>query len=114
MASSSPSDSGTTTYQLEIQVVFNGLSQREKLYAHYLSRAAWHGSRIILRQTSPEGVGIFDFILEMHNACQGQWNQIAGKCHVEPEALDAFLEFSGTFLSKLNNYCVSAATPFNG
>jgi hypothetical protein len=63
------------TYQLSIKAVFERLSQNEKLYAHRLSQAAWHGSRIIMRQTSPEGTGIFDFILELHKACDGQWNQ---------------------------------------
>lgn len=98
--------SGTTINRLDIQKVFSGLTQRDKLYAHHLSRAAWHGSRVILRQTSPEGDGILDFILELHKACHGQWQKLVEKCKVEREAVDSFLEFAGTFLSKLNNYCV--------
>ncbi|KID94054.1 dipeptidyl peptidase III, partial [Metarhizium majus ARSEF 297] len=66
----------TATHQLVIEGLFDGLTHREKLYAHYLARAAWYGSRIILRQTSPEGTGIFDFILELHKACKGQWNKL--------------------------------------
>lgn len=103
MASSQQLPSGTTINQLGILEVFNGLSQRDKLFAHYLSRAAWHGSRIILRQTSAEGNAIFDFILELHRACDGQWQDLVHMCKVEQEAINSFLEFSGTFLSKLNN-----------
>lgn len=94
------------TYQLTIKPLFDKLSQKEKLYAHHLSQAAWHGSRIILRQTSPEGPGIFDFILELHKACEGHWNQFTENFGVSVEELDAFLDFAGMFMSKLNNFCV--------
>ncbi|KAK4220726.1 peptidase family M49-domain-containing protein [Podospora fimiseda] len=82
-----------TTYQLQIKTIFNTLSPREKLYAHHLSQAAWQGSRIILRQTSPESAGIFDFILELHNASQGQWAKLTEQTGV-----------AGQFLSHLGNY----------
>lgn len=95
----------SATYQLSIQDVFNGLSQQEKLYAHHLSQAAWNGARIILRQTSPEGNGIFDFILELHKACEGQWNQFIERFGLSAEELNYFLDYAGMFLSKMNNFC---------
>jgi len=64
------------THQLAITKLFDDLTQREKIYAHHLAQAAWHGSRIILRQTSPEGTGILDFIFELHKACGVQWDTI--------------------------------------
>ncbi|KAF9773459.1 hypothetical protein IL306_008715 [Fusarium sp. DS 682] len=91
------------THQLVIKGLFDGLAQREKLYAHYLARAAWQGTRIILRQTSPEGTGILDFILELHKACRGQWNELVHH-GVTQNDVDNFLEFSGMFLSNLGNY----------
>jgi hypothetical protein len=99
--------SHAATHQLAIKELFDGLTQREKLYAHHLVRAAWHGSRIILRQTSPEGTGTFDFILELHKACGGQWNKLVDQCGVKPDELDTFLEFSGLFLSNIGNYFAS-------
>ncbi|KAI9370230.1 dipeptidyl peptidase III [Aspergillus egyptiacus] len=95
----------TTTYQLSIKEDFDDLSQDEKLYAHHLSRAAWHGSRLIMRQTSPEGTGIFDFILELHSACHGEWSRFIQNFGISADDLDAFLDYAGTFLSKLNNFC---------
>lgn len=94
----------TPTQQLAIKDLFEVLSTREKLYAHHLAQAAWNGSRIILRQTSPEGTGIFDFIIELHKACGGQWDSLVELQGVDPHDLTAFLEFAGLFLSGLGNY----------
>ncbi|KAJ2971703.1 hypothetical protein NUW58_g9342 [Xylaria curta] len=93
------------TYQLSIKDVFERLSDREQLYAHHLSRAAWHGARIILRQTSPEGTGIFDFILELHKACDGQWGVFTDHYGLTIEELHSFLDYAGMFMSKMNNFC---------
>ncbi|OAQ95982.1 hypothetical protein LLEC1_02851 [Akanthomyces lecanii] len=97
MAAASPRQE-TPTQQLAIKDLFEVLSTREKLYAHHLAQAAWNGSRIILRQTSPEGTGIFDFIMELHKACQGQWNSLVELQGVDPDDLTAFLEFAGLVL----------------
>ncbi|KAE8386372.1 dipeptidyl peptidase III [Aspergillus alliaceus] len=105
MASEAPSLCHAATYQLLIKDVFDGLSQREKLYAHHLSQAAWHGTRILLRQTSPEGNGIFDFIIELHKACQGQWTMFVERFGISVEELEEFLDFAGMFMSNLNNFC---------
>lgn len=93
-------------HQLSIEHVFQSLSPQEKLYAHYLSRAAWHGSRIILRQTSPEAVAIFDLILDVHRACNGDWQELKRRCKLSSDELEAFLEYAALFLCNLGNYYV--------
>jgi len=55
----------TPTSRLEAAQSFQGLAEREKLYCHYLSRAAWEGSYICLLQTSPESVPIFVLLREL-------------------------------------------------
>ncbi|KAJ5722471.1 hypothetical protein N7488_000506 [Penicillium malachiteum] len=101
-----------TMHRLEARMVFNGLASdktedenRSKAYAHHPARACWHGARIVLRQTSPEAESIFDFIIELHRACEGQWNQFH-EAGIEQRDLDHWLEFAGTFLSSLGNYFV--------
>jgi dipeptidyl-peptidase-3 len=102
---------------LEIQKVFDSLTEDEKedgkryrVYAHHLARACWHGSRITLRQSSAEAEGIFDFILELHRACGGDWNSFVDR-GVTQEELDLWLEFGGMFMSNLGNYYVRIRIP---
>ncbi|KAF7866787.1 hypothetical protein EAF04_005629 [Stromatinia cepivora] len=98
------------THRLEFREVFDSIGEDEikdgnsyKIYAHHLARACWHGSRIMLHQTSPEGEGIFDFIIGLHMACGGQWNHLRDR-GAKQEDIDAWLEFAGMFLSSLGNY----------
>lgn len=93
-------------YQLEITNTFDRLSAREKEYAHHLSRACWHGTRISLRQTSPEAENIFDFILALHAAYDGQWDSLRASYDIHPDHLEAFLTYAGLFLCNLGNFYV--------
>ncbi|KAI0096976.1 dipeptidyl peptidase III [Nemania sp. FL0031] len=100
-----------TTHRLELRAVFDNLVVEEKvdgerhstLYAHHLARACWYGSRILLRQCSPESEGIFEFILELHKSCGGSWDRFLGLGITQID-LDTWLSFAGMFLSSLGNY----------
>ena len=50
---------------LDARKAFDGLTEKEKLYCHFLSRAAWEGSAICLLQTSPESVPVFLLLKEL-------------------------------------------------
>ncbi|KAF3069082.1 putative dipeptidyl peptidase 3 [Daldinia childiae] len=99
-------------YKLGVKPLFDHLSEKEKLYSHYLSRAAWSGTRIILRQVSPESLGIFEFIMELYESCGGDWNQFSTDYGVAVKDLEAFLEFAATFLSNIGNYYGSGDQKF--
>ena len=45
--------------QLECRSAFDGLTDEERKYAHFLSRAAYEGGLIVLLQTSSESAAIF-------------------------------------------------------
>lgn len=70
-----------------------------------ISSAAWLGSRIILRQVSPESSSIFDFIIELHRTCSGNWHSFIGE-GVSSDDLQKFLTYAATFLSNAGNYYV--------
>ena len=53
---------------LDCKTAFSGLTEKEKLYAHYLCRAAWEGSLICLLQTSPESPAIFLLLQHLFHA----------------------------------------------
>jgi dipeptidyl-peptidase-3 len=64
-------DDPPTIARLEIKPHFEKLSVQEKKYAHFLSRASFAGTRVNLRQVSPESESIFDFIQALHVASGG-------------------------------------------
>jgi dipeptidyl-peptidase-3 len=97
----------TTINQLVVKPIFDALEPREKLFAHYLARAAWHGSRIVMRQVSTESPDIFDFIMDLYHACDGKWDTLVTWCNITSENLSSFLEYAATFLCNLGNFYVS-------
>lgn len=68
--------------------------------------AAWHGTRIILRQVSPESSSIFDFILELFRTYAGDWAKLAAEAKVSMTDLRHFLEYAAVFLGNVGNYFV--------
>ncbi|KAM3477702.1 hypothetical protein MY5147_002552 [Beauveria neobassiana] len=85
---------GATVHQLLIKPIFDLLEPREKLYAHHMARASWHGSRIIMRQVSAESPDIFDFIMDLYHACDVQWSRLVTECSITDGELPAFLEYA--------------------
>ena len=114
--------------RLEAGQAFMKLTPREKLYAHhsarfvcfhgvratpcgckadFRSRAAWSSAAIILDQTSPESISIFQFILELYKSCEGKWPKLASRAGIEVEELRRFLNYAAVFLGNIGNYFVS-------
>ena len=56
---------------------------------------------------SPEACFIYDFILELCSACSGDWNILVEQGDWKEQELEAFLDYSATFLSNIGNYYVS-------
>lgn len=71
-------------------------------------RAAWSGTRIILRQVSPEANGIFDFIMAMYHGCGGDWEKLATESQVDVNEVQKFVDYVAMFLSNIGNYFVSS------
>lgn len=68
------------------------------------ARACFSGTRIVLRQCSPESESIYDFIVELHNAFKGDWKAVQEKAGLSDEELKHFLSYSAQFLGNCGNY----------
>ncbi|EME49997.1 hypothetical protein DOTSEDRAFT_68754 [Dothistroma septosporum NZE10] len=97
-------DDPPTIVPLSIKPHFEALSTREKKYAHYISRAALAGTRVNLRQVSPESEPIYDFILTLHKSCNGDWKRLSSNAGVSDEDLKQFLNFAAQFIGNTGNY----------
>lgn len=67
-------------------------------------RAAFAGTRIVLRQLSPESEPIYDLIITLHKQCAGDWNALAKKAGIEESELTHFLQYAAMFLGNNGNY----------
>lgn len=97
-------DAPPSVVRLEIAKHFEPLTDKQKRYSHFISRASFAGTRVVLRQVSPESEPIFDFILALHKAAQGDWKALAQKAGIEDAHLTAFLEYAAQFLGNSGNY----------
>lgn len=97
-------DAPPTIVPLVVKPHFEALTQEQKSYAHHVSRAAFLGTRIVLRQVSPESEAIFDFILALHKQCHGSWQDLQKAAGIENEALSDFLNYATQFLGNTGNY----------
>lgn len=84
----------TPVSKLECKVAFENLSDNEKLYAHYLSRASFEGGLIVLLQTSPESVPIFLLLQELFGGQSVQELKDLGQCTEDEWKVGAFAEVS--------------------
>lgn len=78
------------------------------LWDENIKRAAWNGTRIILRQVSPESSEIFDLIMALYQISgNGDWETLASRANVSMTELKIFLEYAAMFLGNIGNYDVS-------
>ncbi|TPX20082.1 hypothetical protein DIZ76_017879 [Coccidioides immitis] len=98
-------DSPPTVVRLEIKQHFDALKDEKlKRYAHFVSRAAFLGTRITLRQVSPESEPIYDLIMSLYRACNGDWKSLGEKTGVSQDEIQRFLEYAAQFLGNCGNY----------
>jgi dipeptidyl-peptidase-3 len=67
-------------------------------------RASFAGTRIVLRQVSPESESIYDFIIALHKSAGGDWKALAQRAGVDEQGLTSFLQYAAQFLGNNGNY----------
>ncbi|KAH7130666.1 peptidase family M49-domain-containing protein [Dendryphion nanum] len=97
-------DNPPTIVPLEIKPHFEALGEKEKLYAHHISVASFAGTRVVLRQISPESEPIYDFIIALHKHSSGDYTALAKEAGLSTEEINAYLNYAAQFLGNLGNY----------
>ncbi|KAF2018927.1 dipeptidyl-peptidase III [Aaosphaeria arxii CBS 175.79] len=97
-------DSPPTIVPLAIKPHFEALSDKEKLYAHHISIASLAGTRVVLRQVSPESEPIYDFIIALHKRSSGDYSALAKEAGLSSGEIEAYLNYAAQFLGNAGNY----------
>lgn len=93
---------------LEVENAFNNLTANEKLYAHHISKASWHGGLITLLQTSPESAPIFVFLHKLFRAQSPEdFKAQALKYNFTEDEVTALFVYACGIFSNAGNYKVS-------
>ncbi|KAF3917125.1 hypothetical protein ABW20_dc0107128 [Dactylellina cionopaga] len=97
-------DAKAPVCRLEIKPHFDALSDKEKLYAHHISKASFAGTRVVLRQVSPESEPLFDLILTIAKKVDNDFSKLVDLCQVTEDEQVKFVEFAAQVLANLGNY----------
>jgi len=91
---------------MDAKDAFDGLTDKEQFYAHYLSRASFYGGLIVLLQTSPEAPNIFRLLhrLNVAQSMESLQESVVGKNGVTDEDFQSFLSYGSGVYSNLGNY----------
>uniref|UniRef100_A0A4W4DY76 Dipeptidyl peptidase 3 n=1 Tax=Electrophorus electricus TaxID=8005 RepID=A0A4W4DY76_ELEEL len=106
-----PNDIGIAA--LDCGEAFKLLSPKEKLYAHYLSRAAWYGGLVVLLQTSPESPYVYVLLQRLfRKQAPAQLEAVADAAGLSSEEYQAFLVYAAGLYANMGNYKSFGDTKF--
>ncbi|KAM4546467.1 dipeptidyl peptidase 3 [Fundulus diaphanus] len=106
-----PNDIGISA--LDCREAFRLLSPQEKMYAHYLSRAAWYGGLVVLLQTSPESANIFVLLQKIfRKQTDEELEQVAKAAGLSSDEYQAFLVYAAGLYANMGNYKSFGDTKF--
>ncbi|XP_027032578.2 dipeptidyl peptidase 3 [Tachysurus fulvidraco] len=106
-----PNDIGISV--LDCAEAFRLLSTKEKLYAHYISRAAWYGGLVVLLQTSPESPPIYVLLQKIfRKQTPTQLDAVAASVGLSSDEYQAFLVYAAGLYANMGNYKSFGDTKF--
>ncbi|CAG5115870.1 unnamed protein product, partial [Candidula unifasciata] len=103
----------TDVVLLDCKEAFEGLSAKERHYAHHLAQASFKGGLIVLFQTSPESPGLFVLLQKLFRAqTPKEILELAQSLGFSTEEQEAFLIYAAAFYSNMGNYKSFGDTKF--
>ncbi len=97
---------------LEVKESFDRLTEKEKLYAHWMSQASWLGNLITFAQVSVESPEILELLLRLHAPGPMALRRVATRMGVTDEDLRNLRMYAAQFLSNAGNYLSFGDTRF--
>jgi len=99
---------------IDCERAWNGLSDQEKLYAHYLCSACWCGLPVSQHQVSRESVTLFHIVQKCFRGPRtvSEIVEAIGKAVGNDEVAQRFMEYSAWVLGHLGNYTGFGDTKF--
>ncbi|CAL8091794.1 unnamed protein product [Orchesella dallaii] len=96
----------TPVLDLDCSEAFNGLTEKEKLYAYYLSQASWVGGLIVNVQTSSESPALFCLLHDLFksNGVEGLKTVAVGECEFSEDEWKALLVYACGVFENAGNY----------
>ena len=91
---------------------FRDLSMKERMYCHYLARAAWEGGLICLLQTSPESVPIFLLMKDLLSRQSLMVLRERVRNKVTKEEYEALMLYAAGVFTNMGNYKSFGDTKF--
>ena len=96
---------GVPYLRLECGKPFSLIAPRERLYAHFMATASWHGLGVVATQVSRESRPILQFFLSLLTAnTVADLKAAAAKAGASEDELDQLLEFFALTYSNGGNY----------
>lgn len=92
--------------------VFASLTSREKLYAHYMSRACWAGYPILLAQSSTHAVHIWHVLMRIFAPGIRATAAMLVPQVITPEDFTALVDYTAYFLGNAGPYTAYGDTRF--
>ncbi|KAF8451160.1 peptidase family M49-domain-containing protein [Boletus edulis BED1] len=92
--------------RVEIAKSFSQLTEKEKLYAHYIGEASWAGARIIQGQWTPQATSLYDLLILTFsaNGKLADLGTLQTKSSVSQQAFEDLLQYTMQVLHNLVNY----------
>ena len=97
---------------LDARGPFEGLTAKEKLYAHWMSQASWWGALITFEQLSEESPLLLELIMRLYEGSEVGMRKTASRAGLSPDDLHALDTYCARVLSNCGNYLSFGDTKF--